>query len=89
MCIVCKKKKELVECVRRVVPDMLQKVKAHLLLHLPDKLIDFAPHAIYNTESYLTCNAQHRFCKLHSYMCNVYVLIREMCIYAITGIQCT
>ena len=73
MCIVCKKKKELVECVRRVVPDMLQKVKAHLLLHLPDKLIDFAPHAIYNTESYLTCNAQHRFCKLHSYMCNVYV----------------
>jgi len=51
-----------VECVRSVVPDMLQKVKVHLLLHLPDNLMDFGPPANYNTERYFTCNAQPRFC---------------------------
>ena len=44
---------EFVECVRRVVPDMLQKVKVHLLLHLPDNLMDFGPPANYNTERYI------------------------------------
>lgn len=43
-------------------PDMLQKVKVHLLLHLPDNLMDFGPPADYNTARYFTCNAQCRFC---------------------------
>ena len=45
---------EFVECVRRVVPDMLQKVKVHLLLHLPGNLMDFGQPANYNTGRYFT-----------------------------------
>lgn len=50
----CSVVEDFVECVRESAPDMLQKVKVHLLLHLPDNLIDFGPPANYNTERYNT-----------------------------------
>lgn len=47
------KVEEFVQCVRAVAPEMLHKVKVHLLLHLPDNLLDFGPAANYNTERYV------------------------------------
>jgi len=41
-----------VACVAAVAPEMLRKVKIHLLLHLPDNLLEFGPPANYNTERY-------------------------------------
>lgn len=38
------------DCVQNAAPEMLKKMKIHLLLHLPDNILDFGPTANYNTE---------------------------------------
>lgn len=60
---------DFVECVRDSAPDMMQKVKVHLLLHLPDNLIDVGPPANYNTERYkhLLLNS-HELSVLYKYV---------------------
>ena len=45
--------KSFVECVHASSPEMQQKVKIHLLLHLPDNMVDFGPPSNYNTERYV------------------------------------
>ena len=44
---------EFVACVRASEPEMLHRVKVHLLLHLPDNLVQFGPPANYNTEGHV------------------------------------
>lgn len=39
-----------IDCVEHSAPEMLKKVKIHLLLHLPENILDFGPTANYNTE---------------------------------------
>ena len=43
---------EFVACTTAADPEMLCKVKIHLLLHLPGNLAGFGPPANYNTERY-------------------------------------
>ena len=40
--------RHFIHCVQHVAPEMLQKLKVHLLLHLPDNILDFVPPANYN-----------------------------------------
>lgn len=44
--------KEFVESVRAYNGTLLNKVKFHLLLHLPQNMLDFGPTAAYNAERY-------------------------------------
>ena len=46
---------EFVACVAAAIPEMLHKVKIHLLLHLPSNLVEFGPAANYNTERHVLC----------------------------------
>ena len=41
---------QFLHCVQSVAPEMLKKLKVHLLLHLPENILDFGPPANYNTE---------------------------------------
>lgn len=41
---------QFVACVQRAAPEMLNKLKVHLLLHLPENMLDFGPTVNYNTE---------------------------------------
>ena len=43
---------ELVEAAKAVSPLLLNKVKFHLQLHLPESLRQFGPTSAYNTERY-------------------------------------
>ena len=47
---------DFVHQVHLTAPEMLQKVKVHLLLHLPQNIVDFGPPANYNTERYKLYN---------------------------------
>ena len=58
-----------VECLRDSVPDIMQKVKVHLLLHLPDNLIDFGPPANNNTERYKHLLLSSHSCQYCIYNC--------------------
>ena len=42
--------KEFVRAVMDNFPDYKKKAKIHLLLHLPDDVIDFGPTSTFNTE---------------------------------------
>ena len=66
------------ECVRKFAPDMLQKVKVHLLLHLPDNLMDFGPPANYNNERYYTCSLQHGLLLGGSYIAACVMCMSEL-----------
>ena len=44
--------KQFVDIARQFQPELLQKVKVHLLLHLVDCMLDFGPCSVYNTERY-------------------------------------
>ena len=46
---------EFVAYVATAIPEMLHKVKIHLLLHLPSSLVEFGPAANYNTERHVLC----------------------------------
>ena len=39
-----------IDCVQTSAPEMLKKLKVHLLLHLPGNIMDFGPTANDNTE---------------------------------------
>jgi len=39
-----------VDTVKDCQPELLQKVKIHLLLHLVDNMLDFGPCSSFNTE---------------------------------------
>ena len=43
---------QMIECLSEVHPELLQKQKFHLLLHLQDEMLDFGPPAGFNTERY-------------------------------------
>ena len=45
---------ELVEAAKAVSPLLLNKVKFHLLLHLPESLRQFGPTSAYNTVRYIS-----------------------------------
>ena len=45
--------KELVSAVKQHTPELLKKVKIHLLLHLGDCITDFGPTSAFNTERYI------------------------------------
>lgn len=45
--------KELIESVRQYRSSLLNKPKFHLLLHLPQNMLDFGPPSVYNTERYM------------------------------------
>lgn len=49
----CGVAEEFVACVATAIPEMLHKVKIHLLLHLPSNLVEFGPAANCNTESHV------------------------------------
>ena len=42
--------KEFVEAVKLYKPALLQKPKFHLLLHLPQNMLEFGPTSSFNTE---------------------------------------
>ena len=42
--------KSFVRAVHEHFPDLKKRVKIHLLLHLPDDMMDFGPTSAYNTE---------------------------------------
>ena len=44
--------KNFVDAVGLHFPDFMNKAKIHLLLHLPQNLVDFGPTAAFNTERY-------------------------------------
>ena len=44
--------KQFVDTARQFQPELLQKVKVHLLLHLVDCMLDFGPCSVCNTERY-------------------------------------
>ena len=44
------KVQHFIDCVQTSAPEMLKKLKVHLLLHLPENIIDFGHTANYNTE---------------------------------------
>ena len=46
---VCKVQ-HFIGCVQTSALEMIKKMKVHLLLHLPEKKLDFGPTANYNTE---------------------------------------
>ena len=43
---------DFVVSVKEHSPDLLAKVKIHLLLHLSDSMSDFVPTSAFNTERY-------------------------------------
>ena len=43
---------DFVASVKEHSPDLLAKVKIHLLLHLSDNMSDFGPTSAFNTERY-------------------------------------
>ena len=43
---------DFVASVKEHSPDLLAKVKIHLLLHLSDSMSDFGPTSAFNTERY-------------------------------------
>ena len=45
---------ELVDAAESVSPSLLNKVKFHLILHLPQSMKAFGPTCAYNTERYRT-----------------------------------
>ena len=49
---------DFVDAARQICPELLQKVKVHLLLHLVDCMVDFGPCSAFNTER----------CSLYLYM---------------------
>ena len=66
---------------------MLQKVKVHLLLHLPDNLMDFGPPANYNTERYYTCSLQHGLLLGGSYIAACVMCMSELVVYVCMQFQ--
>lgn len=45
--------KNFVDTVMEHLPELQQKLKVHLVLHLVDDMIDFGPTSAFNTERYL------------------------------------
>ena len=47
---------DFVDAARQICPELLQKMMVHLLLHLVDCMVDFAPFSAFNTEMYKYCS---------------------------------
>ena len=44
---------QMIECMSEVHPEMLQKQKFHMLLHLPDDMLNYGPPLGFCTERYI------------------------------------
>lgn len=52
---------DFVGVVKQHAPELLKKVKIHLLLHLTDSIIDFGPTSAFNTERYKSFSVQDMY----------------------------
>ena len=65
-----------VQQIRLQAPEMLQKLKVHLLLHLPENLLDYGPPSDYNTERYTYMQAKLLHGSMSCYICTYVPSIR-------------
>ncbi len=61
---------EFVQAVQITFPEMLQKPKIHLLLHLIDSMRDFGPASGFNTERFVTLSNTAK--EHYDYACGLY-----------------
>ena len=57
--------KDFVAATYAFKPELLQKPKFHLLLHLPQSMEDFGPAMAFNTERYMNIKSQKNIIMLY------------------------